>query len=112
MSWNNQKIREKLRMKKRAGRGARNEEANYVSWDEVPGPEITQALDIVCAAGGCLRMGTSRDRSTYSVGFYLGDAYFTEYFRDIDELRDFLANMSEVVKLAMESDHPGAKKDV
>lgn len=101
MTWNNAKLREKIKAKKGAKTTGTAADSREVDWQEIPGAEITSALEIICAAGGCLRLGTSRDRKTYSVGFYLGDTYFTEYYRTSDECRDFLAHMPEVVQMAL-----------
>lgn len=105
MTWNNAKIREKLKQKKGTRNGANPKKDNAVCWEEIPGAEITSALDYICNAGGCLRFGVSRDRATYSIGFYLGDTYFTDYFRDIAECREFLAHIPDMIKMVL-SDQP------
>lgn len=110
MSWNNAKIREKLKAKKGTRNANQGKESTDVSWEEIPGHEITAALAIICRAGGCYRFGVSRDKATYSIGFYLGDTYFTEYFRDIDECREFLAHTADMVKMVLSDQLPEVKK--
>lgn len=110
MTWNNEKLREKMRQRRAVKTSSDPQDTSFVSWQEVDSALLEEALDHVCTAGGCLRLGTSRDRKTYAIGFYLGDVYFTEYYRNEKELNEFMGHILEVIKMALTQESEALKK--
>ncbi len=64
-----------------------------VEWAEADPRKLAWAIDALCARGGCLRLGRTRDGGAYSIGVYLGEVYFTDYVRPEEDLDDYLEDL-------------------
>lgn len=73
-----------------AGRG-------QLSWTEIGGSNIVEALNAVCEKGGALRFGYSSDGGAWALGVYGdGPTPYTLFSPDPDTMREHLANLTEL----------------
>lgn len=65
------------------------------SWDEVPGGELQELIELVTSRGGAIRFGYSRDGNAGSVGVYYGDERDTLYIRPSEDYHNSFARIQE-----------------
>lgn len=81
--------------KRNANRRARHSKSP-VSYSSLDWKILSQAIEKVTQAGGALRFGKSRDSGSFSLGVYGDGDPYTEWFRDGDELGDFLDDLGKI----------------
>lgn len=69
-----------------SGKGRRrSKQASEVSWNDIDPTIVAAFIDLAERGDGAIRFGRSRDRSVYSLGFYLQGSHFTEWIQNGDE---------------------------
>lgn len=63
----------------------RRKRVQEVSWSDIDDNIIRQLIDLAEHFDGAVRFGRSRDRSVFSIGFYIGEERFTEWIPGGDE---------------------------
>ncbi len=62
----------------------RRKQVEEVSWSDVDDTTICQFIELAERLDGAIRFGRSRDRSVFSLGFYIGEDRFTEWIPGSD----------------------------
>lgn len=66
-------------------------------WSLIDGSLLLQAVQVHAGRGGALRLGYTRDGTSYAIGIYDGDDYETVYTADnkaLEELLETLGNQT------------------
>lgn len=63
----------------------RKKPVNEVSWGDISDDTIRRLIGLAEHFDGAVRFGRSRDRSVFSIGFYIGEDRFTEWIPEGDD---------------------------
>jgi hypothetical protein len=74
--------------------GGKATPVSRVSWKSCDHRVLLRLLDDAIGAGGCVRLGATRDGGAWSIGVYCGDEYFTQYVREEGQLDGTLEDLS------------------
>lgn len=64
----------------------RKKKVQEVTWRDVDDTTIRRLIELTEHYDGAVRFGRSRDRSMFSIGFYIGEDRFTEWVSGGDEV--------------------------
>jgi len=83
---------------KGSDRRAKRPTGKKQNWDELPAGKITGLIVQATRAGGAVRFGASRDGGALGLGVYGDGEPYTEWFRDCEELENFIDEMTALFR--------------
>jgi len=77
--------KEEKRARAKEARGRRAAASGSYTWEQFDWYGFIALTEGICAQGGALRVGFTRDGGAIAIGVYLGDDYATEYIRPAED---------------------------
>ena len=91
-------------------RGLRKAGASTADWESASAELLRKAIAAAAMAGGCLRLGYSRDGGAYSIGIYGDGEPYTEWVRPSEDVDETLEKIIELFQAIQDDQSKGAKR--